>query len=141
MIYNIRIFEKNKLNYCDRGSFKNMKKSNIMTAAAGLSIGLVNGLLGAGGGMIAVPILKKMGLSQKEAHSGAVAVILPISILSAVLYIIKDYVNFNDAVIYMPTGLFGAVLGTYFLRKISPVWLKRIFGAFMVYAGIRLLLK
>lgn len=118
-----------------------MKKSNLITVVAGLGIGIVNGLLGAGGGMLAVPILKKMGLTQKEAHSGAVAVILPISLLSAVLYIIRDYVNFSDAIIYMPTGLLGAVLGTYCLRKISPLWLKRIFGAFMVYAGIRLLLK
>lgn len=118
-----------------------MKKSKLMTVLAGLGIGFVNGLLGAGGGMIAVPILKKMGLSQKEAHSGAVAVILPICVLSAALYILRGYVNLSDAVIYMPTGLLGAVLGTYCLKKISPLWLKRIFGAFMVYAGIRLLLK
>lgn len=117
------------------------KKFGLMTAATGLGIGIVNGLLGAGGGMIAVPILKKMGLSQKEAHANAVAVILPICVLSAVLYITKDYVNLSDALVYIPTGLLGAVLGTYCLRKISPLWLKRIFGAFMVYAGIRLLLK
>jgi len=80
-------------------------------------------------------------LEQKQAHSNAVAVILPISILSAVLYLIKDYVTLNQALIYMPTGIIGALLGTYFLKKISPVWLKRIFGGFMVYAGVRLLLK
>ncbi len=118
-----------------------MKIINFKTAVSGLCIGIVNGLLGAGGGMIAVPILKKLGLEQKDAHSNAVAVILPVSILSAVFYIINDYVNLNDATIYIPTGLLGAVLGTYCLRKISPVWLKRIFGGFMVYAGIRLLLK
>jgi len=38
-------------------------------------------------------------------------------------------------------GVAGALLGTYCLKKISPLWLKRIFGAFMVYAGVRLLLK
>lgn len=91
--------------------------------------------------MLAVPILKKLGLEQKDAHSNAVAVILPVSLLSATLYIANDYVNLSDAVIYIPTGLLGAVLGTYCLHKISPVWLKRIFGGFMVYAGIRLLLK
>ncbi len=121
--------------------FKNMRRINFKTALSGLSIGIVNGLLGAGGGMLAVPILKKLGLEQKDAHSNAVAVILPVSLLSATLYIANDYVNLSDAVIYIPTGLLGAVLGTYCLHKISPVWLKRIFGGFMVYAGIRLLLK
>jgi len=118
-----------------------LKKDFWVTAIYGLAIGVVNGLLGAGGGMIAVPLLKKLGLEQKQAHSNAVAVILPISILSAVLYLIKDYVTLNQALIYMPTGIIGALLGTYFLKKISPVWLKRIFGGFMVYAGVRLLLK
>lgn len=117
------------------------KNKTFLTAAAGIGIGFINGLLGAGGGMIAVPLLKRLGLNQKEAHANAVAVILPISIISAVMYIWKDYVNLSDALIYIPTGLFGAVIGTYILKKISPLWLKRIFGGFMVYAGIRLLLK
>ncbi len=116
-------------------------KSTIKTAAAGLSVGVVNGLLGAGGGMLAVPILKKMGLEQKAAHANAVALILPISILSAILYLYKDYVNLSDAVTYIPSGVLGAVLGTYILKKISPLWLKRIFGFFMVYAGVRLLIR
>ena len=120
---------------------KFFKNNFLITAVSGLTIGLINGLLGAGGGMIAVPLLKKIGFEQKQAHINAVAVILPISILSAILYLIKDYVNLKDAVIYMPTGVIGALIGTYLLKKISPVWLKRIFGIFMVYAGVRLLMK
>ena len=120
---------------------KIFSKKNLTTAASGLLIGGINGLLGAGGGMIAVPMLKKAGLEQKEAHANAVAVILPISVLSAVLYIIKGYVGIPDALPYVPTGIIGSVLGTVILKKISPVWLKRIFGTFMVYAGVRLLLK
>lgn len=120
---------------------KKFSKNSILTAATGLTIGMVNGLLGAGGGMLAVPLLKKSGLEQKEAHSNAVAVILPISILSAVLYLYKDYVSLTQALPYIPAGLLGAVAGTYLLKKISPLWLKRIFGLFMVYAGVRLLFK
>lgn len=120
---------------------KLFKNEKFLTAAAGLSIGLINGLLGAGGGMLAVPLLKKLGLEQKQAHANAVAVILPISILSAALYMVKGYVNLGDAMPYIPAGVAGALIGTYFLKKISPLWLKRIFGVFMVYAGVRLLLK
>ena len=120
---------------------KRIKKDFLYNLTFGLAIGFVNGLLGAGGGMIAVPLLKRAGLEQKSAHANAVAVILPISILSAVFYIIKDYVSISNALIYMPTGVIGALLGTYFLKKISALWLKRIFGFFMVYAGVRLLLK
>ena len=116
-------------------------KSIFIPAAAGLCIGIVNGLLGAGGGIIAVPLLKKLGLERKEAHANAVAVILPITVLSAVLYLLKGYVSLSDSLPYIPGGLAGALVGTYCLKKISPVWLKRIFGAFMIYAGVRLLLR
>ena len=117
------------------------KKNNLLTAAAGLAVGIVNGLLGAGGGMIAVPLLKKLGLSQKQAHANAVAVILPVTVLSAALYLFKGYVSLTDSFIFIPGGLLGSLIGTYCLKKISPCWLKRIFGAFMVYAGVRLLLR
>ena len=118
------------------------KTKKIITALGfGTAVGVVNGMLGAGGGMIAVPLLKKLGLDQKSAHANAVAVILPITVLSAVLYLIKGYVHFSQSLSFIPTGVIGSLLGTVIIRKISPVWLKRIFGGFMVYAGIRLLLK
>lgn len=120
---------------------KEKTKQNLQGAAAGLCIGLVNGILGAGGGMLAVPFLKKLGFSQKESHTNAIAIILPITIISALIYLYKDYTDLSDAFIYIPTGLLGAVIGTYLLKKISPKWLKRIFGALMIYAGVRLLLK
>ena len=112
-----------------------------MTAFAGLLVGFVNGLLGAGGGIIAVPLLKKLGLERKEAHANAVAVILPITLFSAVMYLLKGYVSLSDSLVFIPGGIVGSLIGTYCLKKISPTWLKRIFGVFMVYAGVRLLLK
>ncbi len=116
-------------------------KENIIVAVIGTAIGFVNGILGAGGGMLAVPLLKKIGFTQKESHTNAIAIILPITIVSAAIYLFKDFVTIKDSLIYIPTGLLGAVLGTYLLKKISPKWLKRIFGILMVYAGVRLLLK
>lgn len=120
---------------------KTFCKQNIKTAFGGLTVGILNGLLGAGGGMIAVPLLKNMGLSQKESHANAVAIILPITVLSAVLYLYNGYVNLGDAFPYIPTGLIGAFAGTFILSKISPVLLKKVFGGLMIYAGIRLLIK
>ncbi|MBQ3817492.1 MAG: sulfite exporter TauE/SafE family protein [Clostridia bacterium] len=119
---------------------KNTRKK-IIYALCGISIGAVNSLLGAGGGMLAVPLLKRNGLEQKEAQCNAIAVILPITILSAFMYVHKGYAKVNNALPYIPGGIIGAFAGTYFMKKISSVWLKRIFGGFMVYAGIRLLLR
>lgn len=116
-------------------------KEGAKLSLFGVLIGAVNGLFGAGGGMLAVPLLKKTGFEQKEAHANAIAVIVPITVASAIMYLARGNVRFYDALIYLPTGILGALLGTLCLKKISAVWLKRIFGAFMVYAGIRLLFK
>lgn len=114
---------------------------NTKNVFGGVAIGVINGLLGAGGGMIAVPVLKKLGFSQKEAQSNAIAVILPISVISASLYLIRGNVTLQDAIIYIPGGIIGTIIGTFLLSRLSSKWLKRIFGAFMVWAGIRLMMK
>lgn len=121
-----------------------MKKNKNLTLTFGmlaLLTGFINGLLGAGGGMIAVPLLKKAGFSQKSAQQNAIAVILPITLLSSIIYIVNGYVTLPDAIPYIPGGLLGAFLGTRLMKKISNKWLKRIFAVFMLWAGIRLLLK
>lgn len=117
-----------------------MKNKKFLTIVLGLLIGIINGLLGAGGGMLAVPALKKLGLDQKDAHRNAVAVILPLTVFSSVLYLIDGRVSINDALIYIPGGLIGAILGTFLLKKISSKWLAVIFSLFMIYSGVRLLL-
>ena len=53
--------------------------SSIKKFLYGLLIGVVNIMLGAGGGMLTVPFYKKIGLSQKQAQINAVATILPIT--------------------------------------------------------------
>ncbi len=116
-------------------------KDNLKIGFIGIAIGIVNGILGAGGGMLAVPLLKKIGMNQKTSHTNAIAIILPITIVSAAIYLFKDFVSIKDSFIYIPTGLLGAIIGAYLLKKISPKWLKRIFGAIMIYAGVRLLIK
>ena len=98
-------------------------------------------MFGAGGGMLAVPFLRRQELSQKAAHANAVAVILPITVISAAIYVYKGDVGIMDSIPFIPAGLIGSYIGTKIIKKISPVWLKRVFGGFMVYAGIRLLLK
>ncbi len=116
-------------------------KKKLLTTIAGFFVGVINGLLGAGGGMLAVPLLKKLGMEQKDAHRNAVAVTLPLTVLSAVLYISSGKTDVVDSFIFIPTGLVGAYLGTKLLGKISPKWLGVIFGGFMIYSGVRLFFK
>ena len=121
--------------------FGDNMKTKLNNIGGGMAIGIINGLLGAGGGMIAVPLLKKSGMNQKEAHATSIALILPLSLVSSFIYIGKGTVSFGDALPYLLPGALGAVVGSFLLSKISDIWLKRIFGIFMIWAGFRLLLK
>lgn len=118
-----------------------LKSKKFLSSLFGLIIGFVNGTLGAGGGMLAVPLLKKCGFEQRDAHTNAVAVILPICIISASLYLYKGHINLSDAFPFIPSGIVGSIIGTLLIKRISPNLLKKAFGVLMIYAGIRLLVK
>ncbi len=114
--------------------------SKIKDIFFGLSAGFINGLLGAGGGMLVVPMLQTK-LDTKRAHATCVAVILPITVVSAVWYIIDGRVNINDAIIYMIFGIPGAIIGTFALRKLNKTIIKKAFSLLIIWAGIRILMK
>lgn len=116
-------------------------KKHLKSASLGVGIGLVNGVFGAGGGMLAVPLLKKSGLNQKSAHANAVAVILPITVISAILYLVKGNVSLSDSLYFIPTGVLGSVIATFLLKKFTNRWLQKIFAVFMIYAGVCLLTR
>lgn len=115
--------------------------SGVKKFFSGIAIGIVNVVLGAGGGMLTVPLYKKMGMEQKNAQINAVATILPITIISAFIYILNKSVRFSDTYIYLIPGLFGSVLGTFVIRKTSNKLLTIFFGFFMIWAGLRLFFK
>lgn len=107
----------------------------------GIIIGFINGMFGAGGGMVAVPLLKKLGFKQKDAHRCSIALILPLSIITLGMYLYFGRVKLSSGVPYILPGLIGAAIGTAILSAISENKLGKIFGALMLFAGIRLVLK
>lgn len=116
-----------------------MKKlKNILL---GIAIGAVNILIGSCGGIVAVESLKKNDLEQTKAHATAIAVILPLSLMSAIGYIAKGEVRLSDSYIYLIPGLIGSVIGSWLLPKIPQKILNKFFSVFMIYAGVRMLIK
>ncbi len=116
-------------------------KGNLKKLFGGVIIGTLNGMFGAGGGIVAVPMLRRCGIDDKRAHASSIAVILPISVVSLTTYLLKGRLQFSDGLPYILPGILGAVLGTYILSKIPKKWLHRVFGGLIIYAGIRLILK
>jgi uncharacterized membrane protein YfcA len=119
--------------------FKNFF-SHLKELFCGVAVGVANGLFGGGGGMLAVPLLQKTGLSQQRAHATAILVILPVSAFSFLLYAWQGYA---DPSVLIPTSLgvtLGGFLGAKLLGKLPTKWLALTFALLQALAGIWLLL-
>lgn len=103
---------------------------------AGGAAGLVNGFFGGGGGMVLVPLLmSKCGLDRKRAFATSVAVILPLCVLSAVIYYIRGNLSLMAALPYLAGGLAGGWIGGRLFAKVPAAWLKRLFALLILYGA------
>lgn len=122
-----------------RGQKGGIMRADLSKIGSGALVGAVNGLLGGGGGMIAVPVLRAQGLSARRAHATAIAVILPASAASGAVYLFGGLVPLS---VLVPVSL-GVALGGYFgaklLGKLPAALISSLFAALMFAAGARML--
>ena len=116
------------------------KRNNrpLLSAIFGVAVGAANGLFGGGGGMIAVPALTLTGVPSKKAHATAIAIILPLSLISGAVYLAKGAA---DPSVILPScaGVFvGGIVGALLLKKINSRGLSLLFYALMIAAGLKL---
>lgn len=116
------------------------KPHAIRCAVSGALAGVANGLFGAGGGMVLVPLLTRWAkLEDRHAFATAISIILPLCLVSLVVYWQKGTVTV--AWPYLIGGFFGGLLGGILLRRIPVGWLHKALGVVILYGGLRLLLK
>lgn len=90
--------------------------------------------------MLCVPLLQQgIKLEAQKAHATAILTMLPISIVSLIIYMINDHLPLKEGSIIaggvVAGGLFGAVL----LGKLPSKAVGIIFAALMIIAGGKLL--
>ncbi len=114
---------------------------NLLLAFVGALIGFVNGIFGSGGGMLAVPALTLIaGLDEKRAHATAIVLILPLCLVSVVVYSLRG--GF-DLFVVLPTlfgVLAGGVAGAALMKKLSSGLLSALFYGIMLFAGIKMII-
>lgn len=114
-------------------------KNKLFPVLTGIATGIANGFFGGGGGMIVVPLMTfLLKTKTKVAHATALAVILPVTLVSAAVYAAKGYFDWK---IGLPSGIGvvgGGIIGAYLLGKLSSAWVTRIFALVMFAAGVKL---
>ena len=115
--------------------------SNLLLIILGLIIGLLNGIFGSGGGIIAVLLMTFiLKLENKIAHATSISIILPLSLISAIILIKNGYYDVNLLLKVGIGSIFGGVIGAKLLSKISNSLLRRIFGVVMIISAVRMIL-
>ena len=106
----------------------------------GMITGFLNGLLGAGGGLVLLLFLKRsLKLEAHKAHATAVAIMLPLSMLSALIYVGKADVSWSMALWLALGGMAGGYLGARILNRVKPKHLGKILGAILIFSAIRMI--
>ena len=109
--------------------------------AVGATTGLISGLLGIGGGTVAVfGLVVLMHWAQHDAHATALAAIPPLAAVGAIVFALSGHVEVRAGLLLIAGGFVGAALGARIMARLPEVLLHRAFGLLMLAVGIRLLL-
>lgn len=111
----------------------------LKLAATGTAAGLFSGLLGVGGGTIAVPLLVLwLGYGEREATGTSLAAIVVIATIGAALQAAYGNVDVNKAVLIGIPAIAGALLGTWMQQRIKTETIGLLFALLLIAAAIDL---
>lgn len=115
-------------------------KDKLKMALCGALAGCVNGLFGAGGGMILVPLLSLLtDLRESEIFPASVSIIFPLCILSLVIGSGLEGLPFQEALPYLLGSIIGGILAVSIASKIPVSWLHKLLGLLILWGGFRYL--
>ncbi|HEU4743015.1 MAG TPA: sulfite exporter TauE/SafE family protein [Meiothermus sp.] len=115
---------------------------NLPSLWIGLLSGVFGGLVGLGGGVIAVPLMVSfLKLSQHRATATSLVAVVFTGLTGALTYATQGTVDWVAALFIIPTAMIAARAGAIIANKLSEWRLKRIFGWYLIAVALLLILK
>ncbi|MCL1859021.1 MAG: sulfite exporter TauE/SafE family protein [Oscillospiraceae bacterium] len=117
-----------------------------------MTSGILNGFAGTGGGIILYFVLKYLNKPEnnknpdnsnnmKDIMATTISAVIPMSIVSSVIYMTKGKIIYKELLTYLPAALIGGIIGAILLDKLKFKIVKKLFAAMIIYAGIKMILK
>ncbi len=111
--------------------------ATIGLALLGLTVGVLSGLLGIGGGILYVPALVFItGVPIHQAVGISLAIIAPSALAGVFKFHLTQGVDFSSALIVAPLAIIGCILGAHINAFVSASLLKRLFGVLLILVGV-----
>jgi len=112
----------------------------IGASISGAGAGLLNGIFGAGGGMVLIPLLGVLtDLETHQLFSCSVAILMPICAVSLLFTDGWDSFSLTAALPYLAGSFLGGIAAGLWGKHISALWLHRALGCLILWGGIRYL--
>ena len=119
-----------------------MRVCTMKNLLIGIIVGIISGLFASGGGLILVPLYTYIiKLNEKDARATSIFCILPMVIVTAIVYSKNNFIDFSLGIKCAIGGIFGGILGGKLLNKVKDKYLKIIFIIFLLYAGINITVR
>ena len=88
--------------------------------------------------MLVVPCLRYIGgFDEKHSHATSIAVVMPLSFLSVLVYTVKGVSEFTLAWQVGLGVIVGGVIGALLLKRMQKSLLNLLFYGMMIYVGVR----
>jgi uncharacterized membrane protein YfcA len=114
---------------------------DLAAVALGLAAGVVSGLLGVGGGLLFVPTLLALGLSQRSAEATSLLAILPTVAVGAWRQHRYGNVRWRAALVLGVTSIAGVVGGVLVAEALPEVTLRRLFAVLLLAVAAQIVLR
>jgi len=103
---------------------------------------MLAGFLGIGGGIILVPMMTGfLYLNQHKAHGTSLVIIVPIAMVSALVYGLRGDVQWEWVAAIGAGSVAGAVVGAKLMMKLPAHRLRQIFGVYAIAIAAILFLR
>lgn len=119
-------------------------RSVLKLILIGACAGFINGLLGSGGGILVVfgmtPLIADAD-GKRDVFANALAVMIPISLVSAITYASAGRIDIGEFGIYVLPAAIGGVIGAVLLDKLKVGFLRRLFAILVIWSGVYLITR
>ena len=122
--------------------FKAQDTNYTLLISQGLLVGIITGLIGAGGGFLIVPALVMLlKVSMKEAVATSLFIIALNSLIGFSSSLDSILVDWTFLLLFSSLSVLGILMGVLLSKKIEGKKLKPIFGWFVLIMGIYVILR
>jgi hypothetical protein len=104
----------------------------VLAAVLGVTAGVLSGLFGVGGGILFVPTLTALGLTQLHAEASSLLAIIPTVIVGVWRQQRHDLVHWRSALVIGVASIGAAVGGVQVAEALPEATLRKLFAVLLI---------